>query len=378
MIRTLYKSLTLSLLLASCTNKESQTAVATESKSASSDLLAITQEQFNQSNMALSLLEEKEFPTVVNTTGTIDVPPENRGVVNATMGGYIKTTPLLVGDNVRKGQVLVTIENPKFVTLQQNYMEIYEQLAYLKSSYENQISMIRENITSQKNYLKAESDYKSTVARYNGLEKQLQLLNISPAAVRAGKISSVTSIYAPISGSITSINVTKGAYVSPAMSILEIVDNDHVHLELAVFEKDILKVKKGQKIVFKIPEASTRNYDGYVRLVGTTIDANRTIKVHGHLKNDEDNRFLVGMFVEAGIVVDSVFAKAIPQEALVQIDNLYYVLILDSKKGNTYYFKQIQVELKETYKGYVHITSNTELASSTQFLIRGAFNLIGE
>jgi cobalt-zinc-cadmium efflux system membrane fusion protein len=172
--------------------------------------------------------------------------------------------------------------------------------------------------------------------------------------------------------------VTKGAYVSPAMSILEIVDNDHVHLELAVFEKDILKVKKGQKIVFKIPEASTRNYDGYVRLVGTTIDANRTIKVHGHLKNDEDNRFLVGMFVEAGIVVDSVFAKAIPQEALVQIDNLYYVLILDSKKGNTYYFKQIQVELKETYKGYVHITSNTELASSTQFLIRGAFNLIGE
>jgi len=378
MIRTLYTTLALALLLASCTNKDSQTAVATEKESAPRDLIAITQAQFKQSNMALGLLEDKEFPTLVNTTGSIDVPPENRAVVNATMGGYIKTTPLLVGDRVRKGQVLVTIENPEFVTLQQNYMETYEQLAYLKLSYENQVSMKRENITSQKNYLKAESDYKSTVARYNGLEKQLQLLNISPAAVRAGKLSSATSIYAPISGSITTINVTKGAYVSPAIPILEIVDNDHIHLELAVFEKDILKVKKSQKIAFKIPEASTGNYDGYVRLVGTTIDANRTIKVHGHLQNEEDNRFLVGMFVEAGIVVDSAFAKAIPQESLVQIDNLYYVLILDSKKDSTYYFKKIQVALKDTYGGYVHIESATAFTSSTQFLTKGAFNLIGE
>ncbi len=62
----------------------------------------------------------------------IDVPPENRAVINATMGGYIKTTPLLIGDNVRKGQALVTIENPEFVRLQQEYMEVNEQLTYLQ------------------------------------------------------------------------------------------------------------------------------------------------------------------------------------------------------------------------------------------------------
>ncbi|UWX56178.1 hypothetical protein NYZ99_07890 [Maribacter litopenaei] len=37
---------------------------------------------------------------------------ENRAVVNATMGGYIKTTPFLIGDKVSKGQTLVTLENP--------------------------------------------------------------------------------------------------------------------------------------------------------------------------------------------------------------------------------------------------------------------------
>ncbi|MDP5077070.1 MAG: efflux RND transporter periplasmic adaptor subunit, partial [Nonlabens sp.] len=368
MIRTTYTIILLSLtiLITSCGDKTTdsqneETAQETET----SDFITITQAQFDQSDMKLDSLEDKEFPVVVSCTGTIDVPPENRAVVNATMGGYIKTTPLLIGDKVRKGQVLVTIENPEFVTLQQNYMETYEQLAYLKMAYNNQQTMKTENITSQKSYLKAESDYKSTLARHNGLEKQLQLLHISASSVRAGRISSVVSVYAPISGSITSINVTKGTYVSPATAILEIIDNDHIHLELSVFEKDIMKVKKEQRINFKIPEASTQNYQGYVRLVGTTINQNRTITVHGHLDNEADNQFLVGMFVEAGIVVDNAFAKAIPQEAVVQLGEAYYVLILESKQGNDYKFKQIPVTLKENYGGFVALENSNAFNAQT-------------
>lgn len=381
MIRKTYTIILLSIniLITSCGDKTTdsqneETAQETET----SDFITITQAQFDQSDMKLGSLEDKEFPVVVSCTGTIDVPPENRAVVNATMGGYIKTTPLLIGDKVRKGQVLVTIENPEFVTLQQNYMETYEQLAYLKMAYNNQQTMKTENITSQKSYLKAESDYKSTLARHNGLEKQLQLLHISASSVRAGRISSVVSVYAPISGSITSINVTKGTYVSPATAILEIIDNDHIHLELSVFEKDIMKVKREQRINFKIPETSTQNYQGYVRLVGTTINQNRTITVHGHLDNEADNQFLVGMFVEAGIVVDNAFAKAIPQEAVVQLGEAYYVLILESKQGNDYKFKQIPVTLKENYGGFVALENSNAFNAQTQFLTKGAFNLIGE
>jgi cobalt-zinc-cadmium efflux system membrane fusion protein len=381
MIRTTYTIILLSLtiLITSCGDKTTDSQIEeTAQETQTSDFITITQAQFDQSDMKLGSLEDKEFPVVVSCTGTIDVPPENRAVVNATMGGYIKTTPLLIGDKVRKGQVLVTIENPEFVTLQQNYMETYEQLAYLKMAYNNQQTMKTENITSQKSYLKAESDYKSTLARHNGLEKQLQLLHISASSVRAGRISSVVSVYAPISGSITSINVTKGTYVSPATAILEIIDNDHIHLELLVFEKDIMKVKKEQRINFKIPEASTASYNAAVHLVGTTIDASRTIKVHGHLEKEENNQFLVGMFVEAGIVVDNAFAKAIPQEAVVQLGEAYYVLILESKQGNDYKFKQIPVTLKENYEGFVALENSNAFNAQTQFLTKGAFNLIGE
>ena len=381
MKRNIYSIVIVSLLFTffSCGEKKNETTeFQIENGTVKDSRILVTQAQFDQSKMSLGTLENKLFPNVVSVNGIIDVPPENRAVVSATMGGYIKTTPLLIGDKVLKGQVLVTIENPEFVTIQQNYMEVNEQLTYLKAEYDRQLTMKAENITSQKSYLKAESDYKMAVAKHRGLEKQLSMLHISPLRVRSGGITSVVNILAPISGSVTKVNVTKGTYVSPATAIMEIIDNDHIHLELSVFEKDIMSIKKGQKIDFKIPEASIETYKAEVHLVGTSIESNRTIHVHGHLENESDNYFLVGMFVEAHIITGSISAKALPNEAIVVVDDVAFVLVLDKKEGDSYYFNQMKVDVKENYKGYTVIDSITDFETNTEFLTKGAFNLMGE
>lgn len=381
MKHNLYKIVTFSIvfILFSCGEKNNQsTEGENQSKEITDDRISVTEAQFTHSNMTLENIEDKLFPIVVNANGMIDVPPENRAVVNAIMGGYIKTTPLLVGDKVKKGLILVTIENPEFVSMQQQYMEVNEQLTFLKAEYDRQVTMKAENITSQKSYLKAESDYKTAVARHTGLDKQLRMLNISPSRVRKGEITSIVSIYAPISGSITKVNVTKGTYVSPADEIMEIIDTDHIHLELSVFEKDIMKVKKDQKIDFKIPEATSDTYKAEVHLVGTSIEANRTIKVHGHIENDSNHNFLTGMFVEANIITDSHIAKALPSESIIVIDDTSYVLVLDKKEGDIYYFRQETVTVKNSYSGFSEIENANAFTLKTQFLTRGAFNLLGE
>lgn len=377
----IYKITVFSILLtlSSCRDSENQsTKVEIEDENLMDNRIQVTQAQFEQSKMTLGGIEEKVFPDIVNVNGMIDVPPENRAVVNATMGGYIKTTPLLIGDQVKKGQVLVTLENPEFISVQQQYMEVNEQLTYLKAEYEREKTMVAENITSQKKYLKAESEYKTAVARHTGLEKQLKMLHISPLNVRSGSITSVVTIYAPISGSVTKVNVTKGTYVSPATSILEIIDNDHIHLELSVFEKDIMNIKKDQNIEFKIPEASADVFKAKVHLVGTAIEDNRTIKVHGHLEDESDNTFLTGMFVEASIVIDSTLKKALPNDAIILVDEASYVLVLEKKEGNTYYFQQKEVKTKETYTGYTAIENANDFEANAQFLTKGIFNLLGE
>ncbi len=342
------------------------------------DELVITLEQFEENGMILGHLEEKTFPITVSTNGRIDVPPENMAVINAMMGGYIKKTPLLIGDRVNKGQLLVTLENHEFIALQQEYLEVKERLTYLKSEYDRHKILFEEKISSQKNYLRTESEFKTAQARYNGLQKQLQLLNIFPKEVENGNITTTASLYAPISGSVTKVWVSKGAYVSPSSPILEIVNNEHIHLELAAFEKDIMQVEKGQPIRFRIPEASDRTFEAEVYLVGTTINENRTIQVHAHLKNEKENRFLMGMFVEADIVTDRIRATALPSEAVVTIGDKTYVLLLVSENDGNYQFRKLEVQTGQTYANYIAIRNAEKLDVNNRFLTKGTFGLIGE
>jgi len=374
-MKSIYKIVTLSVILTilGCGNSENK-ADSTIQKS--DDRITVSKAQFKQNNMVLGNLEEKVFPISIKVNGMIDVPPENKAVVNSIIDGYIKTIPLLVGDIVKKGQKIATIESPEFVRMQQEYMEVKEQLNYLKSEYERQNIMFKEDIISQKVYLKAESQYKTANASYNGLKKQLSMLNINPRKVEEGYMTSIVNIYAPISGSITKVNVSKGSYVSPTTSILEIIDNDHVHIELSAFEKDIMTIKKEQKIIFSIPEASDQNYEAKVYLVGTAIEANRTIKVHGH-PQDESQSFLTGMFVNAEIITNNKTEVALPKNAFVSIEDDTYLLVLDEENGVNFYFKQLKIEAGITVNGFTELKDFKTLKKTDKVLVNGAFNLIG-
>ena len=341
--------------------------------------ITISKDQFEGENMILGKLETQNFPTLVSVTGSIDVPPQNRAIVSSFTGGYIKRTPLLIGDKVKKGQALITLENPEFVQLQQDYLEVAEQLTYLKSEFERQEKLVAEQISSEKNFLKAKSSYKQNLAIYNGLRKKLQMLNISPNKVEQGILVSQITIYAPISGSITKVNVNKGMYVSPADEIMEIINTDHIHLELSVFEKDILKIKKNQQIRFTIPEASPTYFEAAVYLVGTSIDPDsRTVKVHGHLHHDENYNFAVGMFVEANIITEEKSLLALPNEGVLTMDEKQYVLAVNSQDDQHLILEAKEVKVGDSYNGYTALTDIGNLKKNDQLVVQGGFNILGE
>lgn len=367
-----------SLLIWSCGNKEETKKVSSVNED-HHEHFNVTSAQFKSENMQLGKLAEVDFHEAVTTTGYIDVPPKNKASVSTFMSGYVKNTPLLIGDEVKKGQLVVTLENPEFIELQQNYLEISEKLNYLKSEFERQKTLYDEQITSQKNYLKAESEYKSNLAHYNGLKQKLRMLNINSNAVEQGKITSTINLYAPISGFVTKVNVSNGSFVDASTEVIEIVDTDHIHLELTVFEKDILKVRKGQAINFKIPEASEDIFAADVYLVGTSVDeTNRTIKVHGHLP--EDNHlatFVRGMFVEAQIITDRVKKMAIPKAAVAEMDGVYYALILESNNNGNYEFEKIEVTVGKKNESFVEVL-NTVAFQNKQVLTKGAYMLLAD
>lgn len=370
--------LTLSIVFYSC-NEKKQSTEAVETNTETHFHVDVSSAQFESESMKLGNLKPQDFSETVSTTGYIDVPPQNKASVSSFMDGYVTNTPLLVGDEVQKGQLVVTLQNPEYVELQQNYMEVAETLNYLKSEYERQKTLFEENITSKKNYLKAESEYKSNLAHYNGLKQKLKMLNLNPKRVEQGKISSTISLFAPINGFVTKVNVSNGSYVDASSEIVEIVDTDHIHLELSVFEKDILNIKKGQAIKFKISEASDETFDAEVYLVGTSIDeTNRTIEIHGHLHDDEHQKtFVRGMFVEANIITSTNKIKALPKEAVAEIDGKYFALILNSKHEGNYEFERTEVNIGKQNEHFVEILNANDFEDK-QVLIKGAYMLLAD
>ena len=365
-------TLALTTILFGC--KETKTEVTSPKDDG---LFHVTEAQFKSVGMLVENPSEEDFDVTIKTSGKIDVPPQNRAQVTTFIGGYVKSTKLLVGDKVNKGQALVTLESTEYLDIQKDYLEVAEQIKYLKSEYERQKTLFDEKISSQKNYLKAESDYRRAKGMYQSLREKLLLLKINPANVEKGKLTSTVTISSPISGDIVVMNANVGMYIAPSDVILEIVDTQHLHLELAVFEKDILKVQLGQKIHFSVPEASKEVFPAEVHLVGKSIEGNdRTINVHGHLDESIKQKLLTGMFVEAEIVINSKKGLAIPSEALVTENNKNFVLLLESAKNNSYSFKKVAVAIGEKNKDFVEILPNSSIKASSKILTKGTFDIV--
>ena len=374
---TKYLFVLLALLLASCGRSEKSNLGESPDSSPDSNIIMVSKRQFSEGGMKLDVLKRIEFKDEIQVNGTIDVPPQNKAVVSVPLGGYVTQTSLLIGDKVTEGQSLLTLQNPEFVKLQQEYLEVKEQLRYLEAEYKRHQQLYEENITSEKNFLRSESEYKTAMAKYTGLKSQLNLLHISPEQVETGNITSKTHIYAPISGSVSKMNVTKGAYISPATEILEIINTEHIHLELAVFEKDILALKEGQPIKFSIPEASEEIYKGQVYRIGNSIDENRRVVVHGHIDDSAESTFISGMFVDAAIILRSSQQIALPESAVVEIGQRQYILQLIDSAEDAFSFRPIEVEVLDTESGFVALETMKPIDENEQFLTKGAFAVMG-
>lgn len=359
----------------SCTSSKSNENDAVQ-KEENSTIIEVSAAQFKSEQMELQKIAPQQFSESVKTNGFIDVPPTDRAMVSAPMGGFVKISHLLIGEQVKKGQLLLTLENPDFIEIQQNYLELTEKLAYLKSEFERQKTLFNEKITSEKNFLKAESDYKSAVANSNGLAQKLRLMNINPVTVKTGKFTSTIPIYSPINGSVSQVNASVGKFMNASEVLVEIIDDKHKHIELVIFEKDVLKVKVGQKIRFKLPENSENSYNAEVHLIGKSIDEiNRTVKVHGHLENEKQD-FLVGMFVEAEIITNAVERLALPIEAFIEEDTTFYILVLQEQKDNAYYFEKTPIQIGFKNENFVEVIDQLNVLKDKQILIKGVFTPI--
>lgn len=329
----------------------------------------------------------------IRSNGHLDLPPKNIAAVSAPMAGFVKQANFLVGDYVKKGSILVILEHPDYIKLQKEYLELLSSLDYLKAEWHRQKILDSARVTARKQFQQAEANYESALVRSQALEKQLAYLGFSPDQVAQGNISTTISIRAPLSGYITQLNVHNGEFVKSEQELYELVDNEHMHIELNVFEQDIYKVKVGQPIRFTVPSVGSDSYPGEVFLVGKSFDReSKSVRVHGHIKGDH-SEFIRGLFVEANIYTGDQLARVLPEEAVVQDEGNSFIFAraeeshddegedhAETEEAHEHgiSFHRIQVVTGVKDQGFVEITQISDLHEDATIVTEGAYFLLSE
>lgn len=334
-----------------------------------SDKVVLTAKQTSAANIRLGRLLQETITRQVTAVGKLDLPPENMVSISAPSGGFIKSLRLLPGMTVKKGEVLVELENQVYIQLQQDYLLAVSKLKYLDAEYRRQQLLAQENVSAQKTFQQTQAEYTSIQATARALEARLAMLNITPGMLASGNIQSVVKLYAPISGYVGEVNGAVGQYVSETFTLFKIINTQHIHVALDVYEKDINGITPGQTVRVQL-QNEQRVREATVYLVGKEIRSDRTVVVHCHLKkNDPD--LLPGMFVSGIIEVTAQKVWGVPSTALVNYENARY--IFSQEKDGSYHM--ISVRTGTTTEDFTEILEPVD--TSLSIVLDGAYTLLG-
>lgn len=384
-IKKIFTVVTASTLLFSCGEREhahdhDSTAHDTANAQAETSEVTLTDAQFRMAGIRLGAVEMKQISGTFKANGMLDVPPQQMISISVPMGGFLKTTSLLQGKRVKKGERIAVIENPEYIQMQQDYLEAKSQLEYAKADYERQTELSKENINARKTLQQAKANFETLSAKVSALKEKIKVSGINLAAVEKGDIQSSINLYAPINGFVTQVNVNIGKFVNPTDILFEIVDTEHLHAELTVFEKDVPKLEIGQNVRFTLAN-ETIERTATVYLIGREIGEDRTVRVHCHI-DKEDIHLLPGMYLKA-IVETGSQAKgpALPDAAIVNSEDRKYIFISvpkgadDAEADGEHHFRMIAVQTGNNDAGYTEVMLPRDIGN-TGIVVSGAYSLL--
>lgn len=387
----IYKILTvmvLTIFVSACGNKENhnendghshdeeeKTEVNEEHNE--SEEVILSQQQFDALKMKIDTLALRNMSGYVEANGTLEVLPQNEAAITTVVGANVVSIEVIEGDKVNKGQVVAYLSHPNIIQAQTDYLNAYSNSELAKKNYERQQKLYDAGVGSGANFQKAEAEYQASKAMVNGLEAQLRILNVNTTSVRNGTIAQRIALRSPIEGFVQKVKVKTGQYVEPQTELFEIVNTHHVHADLMVFEKDVYKVQKGQKVNFTVQSIPDAELIAEIYSVSKTFEDNpKAVRVHAEIENKKGN-LIPGMYIQGKIQVDNTQTKALPESAIIKEGERYYVFSVE-KENDDWSFKPVEVVLGTKDGDWVSVQFIEDIESNTQFAYNNAYYLNAE
>lgn len=335
------------------------------------NMLVLREEQLETLELDNVNLEKAQVSGTLQLNGKVDVDPDYKVSLSSALGGRIQSVHVLPGEFVRKGQIVLTIEDQQFVQVQQDYLTTEAQLLSAEPNYRRQKELNSNKSSSDRAMQEAETAYKSLLAVKNGLEEKLRLIHIEPSEVVAGKIQRSIQIRAPFSGKVSKVMVNKGKYVSASDELVELIDPKGFLLDIRVFEKDLPIVKVGQELQVFTNSNPDKKVTAKVITKGSDVQEDGSTEVIARLSDGNALELVNGLYINAVLTLEELEAYTLPEEAIVSYEGNDYVLEQLEKNR----FRLQKVEVGDSMHGRTAVVNYDSLLNK-RIINKGAYALL--
>lgn len=368
-IRRTTIALTLLITIASCSKIESPPTEM--GAKVMGDTVQLTPQQSANAHMSFAKAVRRELTTALRANGMVHVPPQFAYSVTAPFGGIVRTTSVLPGSHVTKGETIVVLESPEFITLQQDYLTTVANLEASEAELVRQSRLAKDSVNARKKLEAASADTRSLRVQRKALAEKLALINIDVKKLDENSLSRAIRVPSPISGYVTKVNINAGTYIAPNNPIMEIVNTDHMHIELTIFERDVLKLRIDQHVTVALTDAPNVKRDAHIHLIGKDVAADRTISVHAHL-NKPDPTLIPGTTLTAIVDAEPRTSWVVPETAVVSFEGKYFVFT-----GSPTSCIRREVNVGITQDGITEILNDPPWLQTEDILVKGAPAVLG-
>lgn len=312
----------------------------------------------------------------LRVAGRIDFDEQRLARIGATVTGRVTQIDALLGQEVKKGEVLARLNSSELSSQQLAYLKARSQLELNRRNAERAKALYEADVIAAAEVQRRASEYQISVAETRAAADQLHILGVSAAAVerlgKDGAVDSVTPVVATLAGVVVERKLAQGQVVQPADTLFVVADLSRLWAVAQVPEQQVSQVKAGQTVNIEVPALGNEKLVGKLIFVGQTINPEtRTVLVRTELDN-RDGRLKPAMLASMLIEARPVERMVVPSSAVVRESDEDHVFVAEGDGV----FRLLKVKLGPEMTGMRVVLSG--LKGNEKLVVGGAFHLNNE
>jgi membrane fusion protein, heavy metal efflux system len=306
--------------------KELVAAVRSDrSESSRDDEASVDLSERQAGTLKVGAVGSREFTLFKTAVGTIDFNENMLVQVFSQYPGKILKAFYNLGDEVKQGDILFTIDSPDLLTAESNLLASAGVLELQKRTLARVTGLLKAGGSAQKDVDQSTSDEQTAEGNFKAARNAVRIFGKTDAEIdqilAERKVDSTLLVPCPISGRIVTRNAAPGLLIQPgtAPPPFQVADLSTMWMLANVIEADAPSYKLGQEVEVTVPAYPDTVFKGHVTNVGQMIDPNSHRQLVRSEINDPDHLLRSGMYASFVIRVgDPVRSLAVPEDGVVR------------------------------------------------------------